>query len=150
MKRLVFLLLMMLPVAFLNTGCKGMVAGVVNTTLINKEPDQWVTGKLAKVAPLNLNEEQKEQAAKIYLDEITALKENARKAKTGEIKNKASIHTVKYELWKSQTLFERILDKDQLIAYRQGILDKKMDGVHEKALKKEAKKLKKKGFNTNI
>lgn len=149
MKRIIFILIM-LPLVYINAGCKGMVAGVVNTSLINKEPDQWVNRKLAKVAPLNLTEQQKETATKIYTDEIMALKENARKAKTGEIKNKASIHTVKYELWKSQTLFERILDKDQLIAYRQGILDKKMDGVHEKALKKEAKKLKKKGFNTNI
>lgn len=149
MKRIIFILIM-LPLAYMNTGCKGMVAGFVNNTLINKESDQWVNGKLAKVAPLNLTEQQKEMATKIYTDEIMALKENARKAKTGEIKNKASIHTVKYELWKSQTLFERILDKDQLIAYRQGVLNKKMDGIHEKALKKEAKKLKKKGFNTNI
>lgn len=146
----ILLLVVLLAASYTNTGCKGMVAGFVNSSFINAPAEDWVNGKLRKVSPLNLTEEQKAKAGEIYLNEITALKENARKAKTGEIKNKASIHTIKYETWKSQTLFERILDKDQLIAYRQGVLNKKMDGIHEKALKKEAKKLKKKGFNTNI
>ena len=148
--RKIILVCVLLAVSYLNTGCKGMVAGIVNTTFINKPSEDWVNGKLKKVSPLNLNEEQKAQAEKIYLDEITALKENARKAKTGEIKNKASIYTIEYETWKSQILFEKILDKEQLIAYRQGVLNKKMDGIHEKALKKVGKKLKKKGFNTNL
>ena len=100
--------------------------------------------------PLTLTEGQKNVAETIFIEEIIALKENARKEKTKEISNKASLNTFAFETYKAQEQFEKILNKEQLVLYRELIVKREVPGNTEKQQIKLAKKLKKKGYDLNF
>ncbi|MDP2687553.1 MAG: hypothetical protein Q8O62_10040 [Aequorivita sp.] len=149
MKRLL-LVLMLAVVAVSLQSCGGLAAGIINRQIIESDKAETIEKRITKYAPLALSEEQKSETRLIYDEEITNLKENARKEKTKEISNKSSLNTFAYETYKSQVRFEKILDKAQLLQYRQMVLNHDVPGLNEKQAMKMKKNLKRKGYDVNF
>ncbi len=149
MKKLIVLFAFVL-LSFNFQSCIGLAAGVINRQIINSDKDEVIENRLTILQPIALSEEQKEETRVIFSEEITKLKENARKEKTKEISNKASAFTFVYEDYKSQVRFEKLLDKKQLLKYRGMILTGDVHGTNEKGMLKLKKKLKRKGYKVDF
>lgn len=130
--------------------CMSTMAGMLNSKLIETNSDEYVSKKLKNVESLNLNEQQKKQSIAIYTNEIEALKKNAEKEKKGELNNSMSGKLYVYEIWKSQIEFEKILDKDQLIKFKEGIYNGKIEGNDEKQMAELKKYFNKIGLKTDL
>lgn len=126
--------------------CGGLAAGIINREVIEKNPEQYVAQRVAKLKPLDLDPSQMEKAESIYLEEITNLKENAHKEKTKEISNKASLNNLKYHVYIAELGIHKILTPEQLSEYQNNDI---YNGLTDEEMRKARKHLLKKGFILN-
>lgn len=134
--------------AMLFQSCGGIAAGMVNRSVINEDSEQYAEVKLAKMKPLQLTTEQEKELRVVFIDEITELKENARKEKSNEISNKGSLNGLRYSWYKAEKRIGDILTKEQEEEYR---TNKKYEEAWSfKEMEKQRKKLINMGYSVNF
>ena len=123
--------------------CGGFVAGLANKEIIAKDAETYANTETAKLTALELSDEQKVSIYEIYLNQITELKENARREKTKEISNKASLNNLRYIWYKTQLEVESELTEAQVKEFREG----RYPSYDTESMEKERKKLRKMGYD---
>ena len=124
--------------------CGGVVAGMANRQIINEDTTEYVETKMQGFEQYDPTEAQKVEMRKIQLEYITELKENARKEKTGEVSNSASLKVMDWLSYKKEAQIIALLNKDQLRKFRlEG------GGASEREHLKHRKRVAKMGYNVD-
>tara|TARA_R110002012_G_scaffold320805_1_gene545698 strand:+ start:25609 stop:26049 length:441 start_codon:yes stop_codon:yes gene_type:complete len=144
MKKTITTTILVVLVCLVQQSCGGLLAGVVNRQIINTDTTEYVDDEMKSFEKYNPTDAQREKYREIQHEYITDLKENARKEKTKEISNSASINVFYWIDYKKEAKVVELLDKDQLRKYRS-----EGGGESEKDFLKHRKRVKKMGYNVD-
>ncbi|WP_452231038.1 MULTISPECIES: hypothetical protein [unclassified Lacinutrix] len=145
MKQKITLAVLLFTISLNFQSCMSTVAGILNQEIIDQTEDNYVNNEIKRIAQLNLSEDQLLKANKVFSEAYTEKRDNAHREKSKEISKKASFNNLKYIIYKNQVKFERILNKEQLIASRQSNY-----GLNADQLKKLKNDVSKMGYSLSF